>query len=522
MTRERRKLVTPTFHVPERFLRQLWKHLQFDTSKLQTTDSRQVEILSPGKLNTDGGPDFANARIRIGGIVYRGNVELHQNDKEWTQHAHQLDAKYNSVILHVVFRKNIRQKNGGQGSDNLTTTKSKRNIPVLILEPYLTSSYRTLWEKMILDERSERLATIKCFSVNDSVEGTLIQSWLKKLAVERIELKVRRFEERLKELVDEQKPFVVNEPPSRYDEIPFGINPEDLPPPITTYDQRDFGKISLWNQLLFEGVMEALGYSKNQQPFIKIAQNLRLELIRELLNSPMPMECVKDIEAMLFGVAGMLSPSLKSNDAVSKSYMKKLGASWKNFRHMYHRVILHEAEWQFFRMRPDNFPTVRIAGVARMIPQLLQKDFFKSVIQTAKSQEFSANRKVRQLQSLFIVHTDGYWQHHYLFGEIAKQTVTTLIGKSRADDIVLNVVIPICLLYARIFKDKEVRHGALEIFEECPGLSDNTITRIIEKQLIKQKFKLDSAMLQQGALQLYKFYCVEERCKECAIGKEVF
>ena len=100
--------------------------------------------------------------------------------------------------------------------------------------------------------------------------------------------------------------------------------------------------------------------------------------------------------------------------------------------------------------------------------------------------------------------------------------LTTLIGKSRSDDILLNVVVPICLLYARLFKDKEVRQGTLKMFELCPSVSDNSITRTINSQLVKGKLKLASAKLQQGAIQLYKCYCTQERCPECAVGSLVF
>ena len=78
-----------THHVPERFLRQLWKHQSFATNGLITTDERPVEVLSPGVLNRDGGPDFSNALIRIGGTLFRGAVELHQYIEEWTAHGHE-------------------------------------------------------------------------------------------------------------------------------------------------------------------------------------------------------------------------------------------------------------------------------------------------------------------------------------------------------------------------------------------------------------------------------------------------
>ena len=97
-----------------------------------------------------------------------------------------------------------------------------------------------------------------------------------------------------------------------------------------------------------------------------------------------------------------------------------------------------------------------------------------------------------------------------------------MIGASRAAEIILNALLPICLLYARLFKDGALRDGALAMIAECPPAGDYVVTGIIERQLIKKRFNLDSAMLHQGALQLYKFYCVEERCSECAVGKIVF
>ncbi|MBI1807112.1 MAG: DUF2851 family protein [Ignavibacteria bacterium] len=503
-----------SYHVPERFLRQLWKHQHFATSHLRTTDQRPVEIVSPGVLNRDGGPDFVDASIRIGGILYRGNVELHQHVEEWVEHGHNKDPKYTSVILHVVFHKTTTV---------LPTTKNKRVIPVLVIEDYLTSSYRTTWNSMILDERAERLKTIRCYSLNDRVDSSLIRAWLEKLAIERIELKVRRFEERLKEMVDESR-ITVKEPPPKYDEIPFGLNPEELPSPMQRYPLSEFRKSQLWDQLLYEGMMEALGYSKNQDPFLRLAKSIRLQFIARMLESRRltDEEYILQIEALLFGAADMIPPVRGMKDDESKKRIHQLSAIWKDLRQYYRAEILNSTDWQFFRLRPENFPTVRIAGAARLITRLLRKNFLKSIIQTVKNGEQGSHEKFVLLEHTFTTHADEFWTSHYRFGEPAKHYLKTLVGKNRADEIVLNAVIPVCLLYARIFKDKDVRQSTLRIFEECPALSENSVTTTISDQLVKGKLKLDSAMLQQGVLQLYKFYCVEERCTECAVGKKVF
>lgn len=499
-----------SYQIPERFLRQLWKNRQFVTHNLRTIDNQPLEIITPGKVNQDGGPDFIDAVLRISGTIFRGEVEIHQYNDEWFQHKHHEDAKYNSVILHVVLYK--------ETSAPLPTTLSNRTIPVLTLDKYLTSEYRSTWERMILDERAERLNAIKCYSHNDNVESSDIQKWLEKLAVERIELKVRRFEERLKELINKQK-LQIKEPPPRYGDIPFGINPEDLPPSVQKYSQADFRKIDLWEQLLYEGIMEALGYSKNQEPFLKLARNVPLTFIRETLDNLSSKENDSEqVEAILFGIAGFLIAPHKEMDNESKKHLNSLRCKWKDYRRLYKNEFMKESEWQFFRLRPDNFPTVRLAGAVQLVQKFLKKNVFRSIVQIIK-RERKTKTKFLELEQMFIVPANGFWSTHFRFGETSKSIIKTLIGKSRVDEIILNVIITICLLYARIFKDKDVRGNTLKIFGNFPPLSENTITKIISSQLIKSRFKLNSAMLQQGVLQCYKFYCIEEKCGECIIGK---
>jgi hypothetical protein len=156
-----------------------------------------------------------------------------------------------------------------------------------------------------------------------------------------------------------------------------------------------------------------------------------------------------------------------------------------------------------------------------LIHKFQQKGFFKSIIQDIKRREQSSREKFSLLEKIFIIPANGFWSTHFRFGELSKKILKTLIGNNRSNDIILNAIIPICLLYARLFKDKDARQEALKIFEQCSPLRDNTITRIIDQQIIKGKFQVQTAMLQQGILQLYKFYCAEGKCDECIIGKYI-
>lgn len=504
-------MLQESFPIPERFLRQLWKHQHFKKLSLTTTDGRPITVFSSGTVNVDAGPDFVDALIKIGTITYRGDVELHQTLAEWQQHAHDTDPKYNRVVLHVVFKT--------ESVHLPSLTKSKRAIPVLVLAPYLSGPLRDVWQKMILDERSERLRHIKCFSRNTNAPSPLIHSWMRKLAGERMEFKVQRFEERLKDLVEREQRRI-REPLVRYGTIPFGLNPDEIPTPTRSFARRDFTNVHLWEQLLYEGALEALGYAKNREPFLRLAQNIPLERIRTMIENDSTERRGVVTEALLFGAAGLLN--VKAGDAESRRYIKELKSTWKNLQPRYRGEVLHQADWQFFRLRPENFPTVRLAGAAQLILRMLEKDFFKTIIQIVKSRGTAAKEKIRSLEGMFIIPTHDFRPSHDRPRKKTQAAIPRPIGKNRADDIIINVVIPICLLYARIFKEGNIRQAALEIFKECSPLNENTVTRTMETQLIKGKFSLNSAMLQQGALQLYKFYCVEERCAECAVGKVVF
>jgi hypothetical protein len=96
------------------------------------------------------------------------------------------------------------------------------------------------------------------------------------------------------------------------------------------------------------------------------------------------------------------------------------------------------------------------------------------------------------------------------------------LGQARINDIIVNTILPIVLLYARIFKNRGIRERVLQVYSWFPVLSENSITRMMEKQLNRGRVKISSMSLQQGIIQLYKYYCMEKRCAECEVGRIVF
>lgn len=506
----------PLPQIPESILRRIWQEQRFSQSHLATADGRAVTILAPGTPNNDAGPDFLDARIRVGTTTYRGDVELHVSAQEWLAHKHDRDPHYNRVILHVVL-------SAGPLSPP-ARTHSKRIVPLLVLHPFLDERTREAWST--LDEDRAQRGSIPCRDLNDGVSARVIYGWLETLGWERIELKVRRYEERLKQLVDEAR-RTVREPFPRY----YG-NPADIPPPRREYTRKDFVNKELWEQLLYEGIMEALGYTKNQKPFLHLAQSMPLAVLRRF-----PLDDTATMMALLFGAASLLPAASAVHERESRTYLAALKRRWRMLRRSVASDVLHEGDWLFFRLRPQNFPTARLAAFCFLLPSLFGKDAFRSLMETMKDGTLGAKERRARLHALFSFTPDPFWQAHYHFTSRKKPTTQRAtniggaidarssgsfgiaLGADRINDILVNAVVPFMLLYARIFREAGLTRNVHSLLAALPPLQDNAVSDIIRRDLLKQTAAFRLALHHQGAMQLYRFYCTAARCGDCAVGR---
>lgn len=496
-----------TFNIHERFLRHIWSRQYLDRLALKTTDNRTVRVLETGRLNADAGPDVRDAIIRIDDTTFCGDVEIHRTLIDWRLHGHFRDPRYNKIILHVVFER---------GPDPIATRViSGRTVPVLLLEPFLTESIRTLWHKTIVDEQSLLKKTIRCSEYNQSLDACLLTGWIRRLAVERLELKLRRFDERLRELA-QIRLLAVRDHDDHYGRRRVQGDPNDIPPPLKELTQSQLAPREFWDQLLYEGLMECLGYSKNQESFLRLARAVTLQAVR----SHRIETDEEALQALLLGAAGLI-PKMKSvKDKESREFVRRLNHEWKAQKTFYRSSVLHAADWQFFPTRPVNFPTLRIAAATPLIRTILCDDLFRRIIEQVKTTNSNV-QVIQSLRKLLAVRPLPYWTRHYRFDYPSPKPVHPL-GPERTDAAITNVAIPLALLYARIFKDRMAREGTLRLFDAMPPAAENSITRIMERQLLKGRLGLDSVSAQQGVIQLYKFYCSEERCAECDVGAVVF
>ncbi len=490
----------PKIH--ERFLRHIWSKKYLKT-QLFTTDGRRLEILNVGKFNTAAGPDFCNALIRLDGKQYRGDVEIHRTLNDWIQHQHQEDPRYNSVVLHVVLE--------DVSGDYLATTYSGRSVPTLVLSKYIPASLQTIWYKAILDERREKNTPFDCDATKKNLSNTAFEQRLKKLAQERLELKIRRFQERLHQLAFEHKHSlrdsnVLGQPHTDEDL-------KTVPSAYYSLTHHDFSDKSVWVQLLYEGCMEAFGYSQNREQFVKISRALPLLSLHRIINS-----CHISLEALLFGVAGLLPQNVTIIDEETREYLERLKNEWTRFASTYMGERLQSYEWQTFPTRPANFPMRRLAAAVGLTERFLSTDIFRSLI-TLFKKEMDIKVKKKELMELFEVPMPTYWQQRYDFFRRAPKKLPA-IGNARMFELMVNILIPVCLLYARIFKDVSLRESVHGFYDSLPPREVNSIVRLMEKNVVQKRIIITTVSQQQALIQLYKYYCCEQRCKECLLLEE--
>ena len=157
----------------EEILHYVWKHKLLPLNELTTTDGREVEVLDPGLHNRDAGPDFFNAKVRIGDTLWVGNVEIHLRSSEWYAHDHDRDSKYNNVVLHVVAE-----------ADTDVLTNDHRYLPQLILK--VPDSVREHYDELLTTDHYP-----PCYRIIKNLSPLMVHSWMAALQTERLEQKTQ-------------------------------------------------------------------------------------------------------------------------------------------------------------------------------------------------------------------------------------------------------------------------------------------------------------------------------------------
>lgn len=282
----------------EELLHFVWQSKLLLGKTLTTVGGEPITIIQLGTHNTNAGPDFFNAKIQIGDTLWAGNVEMHVRTAEWDNHNHQHDAAYNNVILHVVYvhDKEIKAANG-------------ELIPTLELRNFIPASLLKRYGALQLQQNNR----IPCEKILDMPSPTVLNAWLQRLLIERIERKC----DYIKELL------------------------------VNSHHH--------YEQCFYILTAHYFGMKTNAQPFEQLAKQLPLTVIAKHKNS------LDDTMALVLGVSGLL-PEMKSP-------FKLLLPRYLFLQQKYKLESMDRKIWKFGRVRPANTPTVRLVQFAALLFQ---------------------------------------------------------------------------------------------------------------------------------------------------------
>ena len=418
----------------ESFLHFLWRRRRFDAQHLTTTDGRPVDIQHPGEWNTDAGPDFFNARVRIGDTTWAGNIEMHLRASEWHVHGHSGDPAYDNVVLHVVLEEDqpVVRKNG----ERIPCLELKNRIPADVLETYERLEHEQAW--------------IPCGHFFKDVPGIIRLNWLDRLLVERLEYKTAAIADML----------------------------------AATGNH--------WEEAFYRSLARSFGLKVNAEPFEALARSLPLLTLARHKNDRV------QVEALLFGQAGLLDHVFKDD------YPNQLAREYRFLRHKYNLTPLAAGQWKFLRLRPANFPTVRLAQFAALVHQ--SAHLFSKILET---------NNIRELEHLFDAHPSDYWLTRFQFDKGSVQR-TKNPGRNFVHLLIINTIAPYLFHYGKTNKQEAFQNHALGLLEALPPEANSMMDGWAELGM-----QARNAYQTQALIQLKTKYCDQRRCLECAMGNAI-
>lgn len=417
----------------EAFLHYLWQFQYFDKNELQTTSGDSIQVYNPGIRNSHAGPDFQNARIKIGGMEWIGSAEIHILASGWMDHKHDRDPAYDNVILHIVWSNDmaIRRSDGSL-------------LPTVVLANRVDQKFFLDYQRLVNSPEE-----IPCAQFMPQVNDIVKLSMLDRVVIERLESKSIR----ILDMLDK----------TRND----------------------------WEETCFQSLARSFGYKINADPFQQLARLLPYKVLRKHSDK------LLHVEALLFGQAGFLEEDLEDD------YYRLLKREYNLLRQKYSlsERRLNKVQWKFLRLRPANFPTIRLAEFAALV---FSRPFLFSAIMEATT--------YRELESLFSVRQSEYWSKHYTFTATTREYVNGL-GTSSIGTIIINAVAPLLVAYGKSKGEQRYIDRAVTILQQAPG-EVNTIVSQWRNLGMKSKTAFDS----QALIELQNSYCSKRRCLDCNIG----
>lgn len=394
----------------EKLLQYCWKHRILPEGELRTADGESIEIVDTGLLNTDAGPDFFNARLRIGGRLWAGNVEIHIRRNDWYAHGHDRDAAYDNVILHVV----DAQSNGPADADSAIRTSEGRILPEVKIS--VPEEIRANYRELLCEDSYP-----PCYKIIPNVTPLSMHSWMAALQTERLKQKTEAIAERVSMLKGD------------------------------------------WEHAYFITLARSYGFGSNSDALEQWARNMPMTSVAHHRDN------LFQIESIFFGQAGMLNiASVRERlqlETAADEYFQRMQSEYEYLKHKFQMTDKYAPQWKYMRMRPQNFPTIRIAQLARLYYER----------RTSLSQLIECDT-IDKLRKMFHCGVSDYWQTHYTFGHESQPSAKQLSAAS-ISLLMINCAIPMIFAYGRQTGSEALCNRALDLLESLPP-ENNTITRM--------------------------------------------
>jgi hypothetical protein len=418
--------------------------------ELNSTEDEKVNVIYPGRINGDNGPDFRDAVILNRLRLMKGDVEVHVRSSDWYGHGHHTNAAYNNVILHVAMWHNCTSAallQSGQPIPLLCLAKALRHQAYLL--PY----------------------TLPCSRILDRVDRPTLRRILNSAGEERFKQKAMHFQAEIAR---------------------------------TAFKTLSAGEAA--GQVLYRGMMRALGYVKNTKPFEDLADR-------------MPLTCVESRQglavkqALLLGTAGLLPSQRGQEKLVRKEEVQELEQIWQSVGKK--GEGMKRSDWNFSHIYPNNSPVRRIIGQSYLIERYSDRGLLAGVLQLVKNTPLFGGHGV--LRNGLTVDIDGYWRDHFDFDVRNRTTISAVLGNSKAAEIAVNVILPFAFSWGQLADEAKLTESAIDLCRSHPRLAENCITRHMAKQLCLEELSDFTACHQQGLIHIFRNHCREGRCGQCPL-----
>ena len=413
----------------ERLLQYIWQFQYFNRASLQTTDAETLEIIFLGTINKNQGPDFQNAKIKIGNTILAGTIEIHCKASEWAKHQHHNDKNYRNVILHVVFENDALFSN---------------QIPVLELKSRISNLMLHQYDRLMMSN-----TFIACSGSIHEIRDITWSSWKGRLLAERLTRKALK----VHELLNENKAH--------------------------------------WEETFWWLMARSFGTKVNSDAFEAIARSVSIAIIARHKNS------IHQLEALLLGQANLL------NDNFEDEYPKMLQREYKFLKTKYNLKPI-EIPIHFLRMRPGNFPTIRLAQLSMLISQ--STHLFSKVVETDN---------VRDIEGWLKCTANDFWHYHYHF-HLQSNFKKKELGKAMIATIIINTIIPSLFAHGLYYNNEQQKRKAINWLEQI-NTENNSILSGFAQLSVISKTAYDS----QALIELKNEYCIKKRCLECSVGNAI-